>query len=63
MALVVTINRHGLHIEWSQPPERESGPAIYDMSGAHIERAPQFDYEGDTSTTARVGFQPNPGGE
>ena len=62
MALVITLNRHGLHVEWSQPQEQEGGPAVYDLSGAHIERAPQFDYEGDTATVASVGFRPNPGG-
>lgn len=43
---------------WAPDPESAESPSIYDLSGAHVERRPQVDHEGDV-VTARLGFQPN----
>ena len=43
---------HEVVQEVSQEAE---APAIYDLSGARVERAPQFDFEREP---VRLGFQP-----
>ena len=35
--------------------QEAEAPAIYDLSGAHVERAPQFDFDREP---VRLGFQP-----
>ena len=43
---------HEVVQEVSQEAE---APAIYDLSGAHVERGPQFDFDREP---VRLGFQP-----
>jgi hypothetical protein len=58
---IIRGSRFQLDLELGRIPQQvdePDAPTIYDMSGAHLERAPAYDYE-EPASVGRLGFQPN----